>query len=103
MSLYVLDRNKYNVPPVPKEDYYNPYRKHRKVKNEEKVPAEIWDKYSRQILNMVLYDVENCDTLRNFEEVKNNTHCIFSKNSVLWGAQDYDVNLSIGESLQWSV
>ena len=88
------------MPLAPKEDsLYNPFKKHRKVKDEEKVPAEIWDKYSRQILNMVLYDVENCHALRNFEEVKNNTHCIFSRNSVLWGARDYDEKLSIGESL----
>lgn len=93
MSLYVLDRNRYNKPSESKAVSTNPYRRHRKVKDEEKVPAEIWDKYTRQVLDLV----EECEALRNFEVVKNNTHCIFSKKAVLWGAQDYDEELSIGE------
>lgn len=100
MSLYILDRNKYNQQPEPNGEPFadhNPYKRHRRVKDEEKVPAEIWDKYTRQILDLVLYDVEDCEALRNFETVKNNTHCIFSKRSVLWGARDYDKELTLGK------
>lgn len=102
MSLYVLDRNRYNTPtanvdPLPDA---NPYRRHRRVKDEDKIPVHVRDKYSRAILDLVLYDdMEDCEALRNFEPVKNNTHCIFSKNSVLWGARDYDSELFLGECM----
>ncbi len=59
--------------------------------------VEIKEKYTKQILDLVMYDMENCEALRNFDAVKNNTHCIFSKKSILWGAFDYDKELSIGE------
>ena len=103
VSLYVLDRNQYNKPEPKVAGTTNPYRRHKRVKDEEKVPVEIWEKYAREILDLVLYDVENCEALTNFEPVKSNTHCIFSKGSVLWGAQDYDMTLTIGENMQlWS-
>lgn len=84
------------MPPRPKPDDANPYRKHQKVKDEEKVPVEILSEYSRKILELVLYDVENCQALRNFARVKDHTDCIFAKKSILWGAQDYDQELSVG-------
>lgn len=101
MSLYVLDRNKYDQEPEPERDTFddNPYKRHRRVKDEEKVPAEIWNKYARQILDLVLYDVEDCEALRNFEAVKNNTHCTFARRSLLWGARDFDKELTIGKEL----
>lgn len=67
------------------------------MKDEEKVPAEVQRQYAATILDLVLYDVEDCQALRNFEPVKANTHCIFSKNSVLWGARDYDPELTLGK------
>ena len=98
MSLYVLDRNSYNKDPQLKPDLdINPYKRHKRVKDEEKVPTEIWEKYARQVLDLVLYDVEDTEALRNFEPVKNNTHCIFSRGSLLWGAQDYDTGLTVGK------
>lgn len=106
VSLYILDRNKYNQQPEPNGEPFadhNPYKRHRRVKDEEKVPAEIWDKYTRQILDLVLYDVEDCEALRNFETVKNNTHCIFSKRSVLWGARDYDKELTLEQNVTRSL
>jgi hypothetical protein len=101
VSLYILDRNRYNKDAQDKADSLldiNPYRRHKRVKDEEKVPTEVWEKYARQILDLVLYDVEDNEALRNFETVKNNTHCIFSKSSVLWGARDYDVELTLGKA-----
>ena len=95
MSLYVLDRNRYNrYDPLPDS---NPYRRHRRVKDEDKIPTEVSSKYARKILDLILYDMEDCEALRNFEPVKNNTHCIFSKNAVLWGSQDYDTELPLGK------
>ena len=95
MSLYILDRNKYEVrpkhPPIK-----NPYKGKRKT-DESNVPPDVYDKYSQQILDLVLYDAEDCQALRDFEPVKMNTHCIFAKNSVLWGSKDYDRNLSLGK------
>lgn len=66
------------------------------MKDKEKVPVEILSEYSRKILELVLYDVENCQALRNFARVKDHTDCIFAKKSILWGAQDYDQELSVG-------
>ena len=103
VSLYVLDRNQYNRPKAPPDSYsgsvINPYRRHRRVKDEEKISRDVWEDYAQQILDLVLYDVEDCQALRNFEPVKNNTHCIFSRTSVLWGARDYDSELSLGIAL----
>ena len=96
VSLYVLDRNLYNKDPSSGQGDPNPYRRHRRVKDEEKVPAEIWNQYAGQILDLVLYDVEDCAALRNFAAVKNETPCIFAKRSTLWGARDYDKDLTLG-------
>ena len=95
-----MDRNQYNRPkptPDPYSSDSNPYRKHRRVKDESKISPDLWKDYTVQILDMVLYDVENCETLRNFDPVKNNTHCTFSKTARLWGARDYDSQLSLGK------
>lgn len=75
----------------------NPYKGKRKVKDEEKVPQNLKEKYVEQILDLVLYDVENCEVLKNFEPVQRNTHCTFAKRSLLWGSQDYDKSLTVGE------
>ncbi len=104
MSLYILDRNLYNGPAKPSTSVtsfpgMNPYKGHRKVKDEEKVPPAVKEKYVEHILDLVLYDVENCEALRNFETLQRNTHCTFAKNSFLWGARDYDQSLSLGELL----
>ena len=49
-------------------------------------------------MDFVLYDVENCQALLDFDPVKRNTECIFSKKSKLWGACDYDRTLSVGKA-----
>ena len=100
VSLYILDRNSYNKPAAKPEKFedYNPFRRHKQVKDEDKIPSDVREKYSRSVLDLVLYDMEDCQALRNFEPVKNNTHCIFSKKSVLWGARDYDTELTLGEN-----
>ena len=99
VSLYVLDRNTYNEAAKPKPDTTttNPYKGKRRVKDDELIPVDITQKYMQEILDLVLYDVENCEALRNFETVQYNTHCIFSKKAVLWGARDYKKEFTIGE------
>ena len=97
MSLYVLDRNSYNLPATSKSSGTNPYKGKRRVKDEDEIPLNITNIYTKDILEFVLYDVYNTEALRNFKTVQNNTHCIFSKRAILWGARDYDVELSIGE------
>ena len=65
------------------------------MKDEDQIPASLNKKYTEMILDFVLYDVENNQALQNFELVKNNTHCIFSKRAVLWGCRDYNNALSL--------
>ena len=65
------------------------------MRDEDHVSAEIHKKYTDMILEFVLYDVENNQVLQNFEQIKNNTHCIFSKQAILWGCRDYDNALSL--------
>lgn len=67
------------------------------MKDESKIPPEVREKYTEQILDLVLYDAEECQALREFEPVKMNTHCIFARKSILWGSRDYDRSLSVGE------
>ena len=67
------------------------------MKDESKVPPRVQEKYTGLILDLVLYDAEECQALREFEVVKMNTHCIFAKKSILWGSRDYDRSLSVGE------
>ena len=74
----------------------NPYRRKKRVKDEDKIPENIKQKYAEKILDLVLYDVENCQAVRNFEPIQVNTHCTFAKKSILWGAVDYDRSLSVG-------
>lgn len=74
--------------------------RHRKVNDEENVPNELLNEYVQKILNYVLYDVENSKTLLNFEPIKMNTHCIFSQNSLLWGAPDYRYDLSLETNVE---
>lgn len=98
MSLYILDRNKYSHGTSQKEQFpiQNPYRRKKRVRDEEKLGLEVVNKYVAGILDLVLYDVESCEALQNFQVIQNNTDCIFSKRAVLWGARDYDQELSVG-------
>ena len=100
VSLYLLDRNKYEVTPEPQKSLTvkNPYKGKRRVKDESKIPPDIHEKYAQLILDLVLYDAEECRALREFEPIKMNTHCIFAKNSILWGARDYNAALSLGNN-----
>lgn len=97
VSLYVLDRNRYSPKPSLDPFRINPYKRKRRVRDEEKVSPSVREKYIEQILDLVLYDVENCQTLTDFEPVKMNTECIFAKKSRIWGACDYDRTLSVGK------
>ena len=94
----MLDRNQYKEPArVPSFPAKNPYKGTRKLEDEEKIPDEVKKQYVDKILNLVLYDAEDCQALRNFEPIISNTHCIFAKKSVIWGARDYDRNLTVGK------
>ena len=99
VSLYLLDRNRFTEKPQEIFPGTNPYKRKRRVKDEDRVPPNIREKFTEEILDLVLYDVENCQALRDFEPVKMNTHCIFAKKSILWGACDYDQSLSVGKTL----
>ena len=68
------------------------------MKDEDRIPPSIREKFTEEILDLVLYDVENCQALRDFEPIKMNTHCIFAKKAILWGACDYDHSLSVGKT-----
>ena len=98
VSLYLLDRNRFSEEPKPTFPGTNPYKRKRRVKDEEKVPPNVREKFAEDIQDLVLYDVENCQALRDFEPVQMNTHCIFAKKAILWGAYDYDRGLSVGKS-----
>ena len=100
VSLYVLDRNKYQPKPNQQSNAFsvkNPYKGRRRVKDETKIPPDIQEKYTELILDQVLYNAEECQALRDFEPVKINTHCIFARKSILWGSKDYDKSLSVGQ------
>lgn len=100
VSLYVLDRGSYIEPPKTEQFLGgNPYKRKRRVQDEGKIPLDVRDKYVEKILDLVLYDHENCQALSNFEVIKRNTHCIFSKKSFLWGAHDYDRSLTIEQNV----
>jgi len=62
------------------------------------IPDKIVKKYTESILNLVLYDAENCEAIDHFEVVKANTHCVFAKTAKLWGSHDYDPALSLAEN-----
>ncbi len=70
------------------------------MKNENLLSPEIRTKYVSKILDFALYDVENCQTLQNFDQIKSNTHCTFAKTSKLWGACDYDPLLSLETNIE---
>ena len=98
VSLYLLDRNRFTEKSQEIFPGTNPYKRKRRVKDEDRVPPSIREKFAEEILDLVLYDVENCQALRDFEPIKMNTHCIFAKKSILWGACDYDQSLSVGKT-----
>ena len=92
----MLDRNQYNGNKVNLE-LSNPYGKKKRVREEENLPPEIVSKYVQGLLDLVLYDVEECAAVNNFKPIQNNTHCLFSKKAKLWGAKDYDSDLTLGK------
>ena len=97
--MYVLDRNKYTETTKQSLAFGgNPYRRKRRVKDDDKIPPEVTEKYVAQILDLVLYDVENNKAIADFEPVKMNTECIFALKSRIWGACDYDRSLSLGKN-----
>ncbi len=81
---------------------FNKYSKSR-VKSEDLLPPEKKIKYMNKILDYVLYDVEDCQTLEHFEQIKTNTHCTFASLSKLWGAKDYDDSLTLETNVERSV
>ena len=94
-----MDRNLYKEPvptlPFPAK---NPYKGSHKLKDEDHVSPEVREQYVERIIDLVLYDAENCQALKNFEPIMSNTHCIFAKKSVVWGAKDYDTTRTIGKA-----
>lgn len=60
---------------------------------------DLRNKYTEDILDFVLYDVEDNQAIQNFEPVKSNTHCIFSQQATVWGCRDYDRALSLEENV----
>ena len=66
------------------------------MKDESKIPPSLHEQYSQLILDLVLYNAEDCQALRDFEPVQMNTHCVFAKKSILWGAMDYEKSISLG-------
>ena len=63
--------------------------------DEESVPDSLIQKYVIKVLDHVMYNADDNQTLVHFEPIKANTHCIFSKMSDLWGARDWDRKLSL--------
>ncbi len=99
VSLYILDRNSYSTAsekPMPFPGK-NPYKGKKRIKDEDKISPELKEKFVEQILDLVLYDVENCAALRNFDVIQQNTHCTFAKRSMLWGSHDYDTSMTLGK------
>ena len=98
-SLYLLDRNKYDTKKVSSDPFTDlkPYKQAKRIRDEDKIPAGVKETFVNQIVDFSLYDVENCQAVRNFEPVQMNTHCTFAKKAVLWGARDYDTSLSVGK------
>ena len=96
----MLDRNKYTESKQTEEVFkiHNPYSRKKRVKEEENLSPGVIKKYVEGVLDFVLYDVEDCEAVRNFKTIQNNTHCIFSNKAKLWGARDYDPELSLGKS-----
>ncbi|CAI8010840.1 hypothetical protein GBAR_LOCUS7097 [Geodia barretti] len=102
VSLYVLDRNKYQTKPNQQSNtssVKNPYKGTRRVKDESNIPPDVREKYTDRILDLVLYEVEETRALREFEPIKMNTHCIFARKSILWGSRDYHKSLSVEENV----
>ena len=49
------------------------------------------------VSNFVMgYDAENCAALESFQPVKQGTECIFARRAKVWGAQDWNPALSLG-------
>ena len=92
----MLDRSRYTERPAV-SNKLNPFKRTHRVRDEANLPADVQEMYQRQILDLVLYDPEECKALRDFESVQMNTHCLFAKKAVLWGARDYEQSLSVGE------
>ncbi|XP_064385213.1 uncharacterized protein LOC135334087 [Halichondria panicea] len=105
ISLYILDRNSYNTASEKPLQFpgKNPYKGKKRVKDEEKISPETKEKFVEQILDLVLYDVENCAALRNFDIIQQNTHCTFAKRAMLWGSRDYDTSMSLEQNVMRSL
>ena len=96
VSLYVLHEERETS--KSSDPFLDPkrYKQSKRIRDEDKVPQKVKEIFANQIVDYSLYDVENCQALRNFEPVQMNTHCTFAKKAVLWGARDYDTSLSVG-------
>ena len=79
----------------------NVTRKLRAGKHEDEedvVPKNVVSAYHQQIVDFTLrYDPETSSTLQHFMPVQEGTECIFAKAARLWGAQDWNNNLSLGK------
>lgn len=60
---------------------------------------ELAEKVNKAIADLVTYDAEEADSLKDFNVVKANTECIFAKRSKIWGTPSWENDLSIEENI----
>lgn len=96
LCFYGLQRNRFSS--STDEDRKVPHFKHKS--SQPTVPQVVVQRYEADIVKFALsYDPENSATLEHFDVIKRASQCIFAKQSVLWGAADYDPSLSLEENV----
>lgn len=54
------------------------------------------EELQRAVFGFVTYDATSVTALQQFNPVQENTECIFAKKAKLWGNQDWNQELSLG-------
>ena len=49
------------------------------------------------------YDPLHCESLNNFQPLKNKSDCIFAKSAILWGSQSYDTTKTLEDNISNSI
>lgn len=57
---------------------------------------ELQRSVERTVFGFVTYDATSVTALQQFNPVQENTECIFAKKAKLWGNQDWNQELSLG-------
>lgn len=65
--------------------------------------AERESQVAEAVAELVLYDAQNVDSVRNFHVIKCSTECTFAKRSRIWGSPSYDDSLSLGKAVDLSL